>query len=61
MLTVPDIIQQSAFQYPDRCAISVGDKHFTFAEVDDFCKRTADATRDIGSNATKACDAYVGR
>lgn len=48
MLTVPDIIQQSAFQYPDRCAISVGDKNFTFAEVDDRANRLARVIVDMG-------------
>ncbi|MEE2683212.1 MAG: long-chain-fatty-acid--CoA ligase [Actinomycetota bacterium] len=48
MLTVPDIIQQSAFQYPDRCAIKVDDREFTFAEVDERANRLARILVDMG-------------
>ena len=48
MLIVPDIIQQSAFQFPDRCAISVNDTELTFAEVDDRASRLAQLILDMG-------------
>ncbi len=48
MVTVPDIIQQSAFQFPNRCAISVGDNELTFSEVDDRASRLAQIILDMG-------------
>ncbi len=48
MLIVPDIVQQSAFQFPDRCAISVNDHELSFAEVDDRANRLAQLILNMG-------------
>lgn len=48
MLIVPDIIQQSAFQFPDRCAISINNNELTFAEVDERANRLAQLILNMG-------------
>ena len=48
MITVPDIIQQSAFQFPDRCAISVNNEELTFSEVDERASRLAQLIKTKG-------------
>jgi len=48
VVTVPDIIQQSAFQFPNRCAISVNNQELTFEEVDERANRLAHLIKTMG-------------